>query len=300
MKIYRDLFKKLAHQYRVSDPDSFNLKDVDPKDTGGLEGGDKDEAKKVLEDAKHELRDLQNVLYADDKWSVLLIFQAMDAAGKDSTIEHVMTGINPQGCQVSSFGVPGPEEMEHDFMWRCINKLPQRGRIGIFNRSYYEETLVVRVHPQILEGQKLPNQFKREEIWQERFEDIRNFEKYLARNGTLILKFFLHVSKEEQKKRLLRRLDRPEKNWKFNVNDVHERQLWYNYQMCYEEMIKETSTEYAPWFVIPADHKWFTRSVVASAVELAIESLNLQYPRLEHHDHEKIKRGRDLLENEDD
>lgn len=295
MKSYRELFRELAKRYRVDDPENFSLADADPKDLGGLHGNEKDEAKDVLKDAKHDLRELQEVLYADDKWSVLLIFQAMDAAGKDSTIEHVMTGINPQGCQVSSFGIPGPEEMDHDYMWRCVKKLPQRGRIGIFNRSYYEETLVVRVHPQILDGQKLPDQFKHDGIWQERFEDIRNFEKYLTRNGTLIRKFFLNVSKDEQKDRFMDRLNRVDKNWKFNLNDIHERQLWHNYQMCYEEMIKETSTDYAPWYVIPADHKWFTRSVVASVIELAMESLNLSYPKLEHHDLDKIERGRELL-----
>jgi PPK2 family polyphosphate:nucleotide phosphotransferase len=223
---------------------------------------------------------LQDVLYAQDRWAILLIFQAMDAAGKDGAIKHVMSGINPQGCQVTSFKSPSSEELDHDYLWRCIKALPERGRIGIFNRSYYEETLVVRVHPEFLAGQKLPKQCVSKEIWKERFEDIGNFERYLTRNGTVVRKFFLHVSKDEQKKRFLERLDNPDKNWKFSANDATERGFWDKYMEAYEETIRETATEDAPWYVVPADHKWFTRVIVAAAIIEALASLELHYPEV--------------------
>ena len=224
--------------------------------------------------------ELQDVLYAQDRWSVLLVFQAMDAAGKDGTIKHVMSGVNPQGCQVTSFKVPTSDDLDHDFLWRCMKQLPERGRIGIFNRSYYEETLVVRVHPEFLAGQKLPPELVTKHIWDERFQDIRAFERYLARNGTIVLKFFLHVSRDEQKKRFLERVEHPEKNWKFSANDVKERALWDDYMKAYEETIRATATGEAPWFVVPADNKWFTRVVVASAIIDALAALDLKYPRL--------------------
>ena len=220
------------------------------------------------------------MLYGQDRWSLLLIFQAMDAAGKDGTIKHVMSGVNPQGCQVSSFKAPTSDDLDHDYLWRCQKVLPERGRIGIFNRSYYEETLVVRVHPEFLAGQKLPQQCVTKDIWDQRFQDIRGFERYLTRNGTIVRKFFLHVSKEEQQKRFLERIDLPEKNWKFSANDAKEREFWDDYMKAYEETIRETATEDSPWYAVPADNKWFTRVVVASAVIDALASLNLQYPEI--------------------
>ena len=227
-----------------------------------------------------QLAEFQDKLYAQDRWSLLLIFQAMDAAGKDGTIKHVMSGVNPQGVQVYSFKAPSPEELDHDYLWRCMRGLPERGRIGIFNRSYYEEVLVARVHPEILERQKLPPQLVTKHIWDERYEDIRNFERYLARNGVVIRKFFLHVSKGEQKRRFLARLDEPEKNWKFSASDVAERGYWKDYQRAYEDAIRETATEEAPWYVVPADHKWFTRLVVAAAIVDALAGLGLHYPKV--------------------
>lgn len=241
---------------------------------------------------------MQDKLYAQDHWSVLLIFQAMDAAGKDSTIKHVMSGINPQGCQVTSFKQPSAEELDHDFLWRTTRHLPERGRIGIFNRSYYEEVLVVRVHPDILANQHLPPKLVTKKIWKERFEDINAFERYLARNGTLILKFFLNVSKDEQKKRFLERLDEPEKHWKFQPSDVAERQLWSDYMKAYEEMIRATATPHAPWHVVPADSKWFTRLAVAAAIVDAMEGLDLAYPKVEPELKDKLQASRAALENE--
>jgi PPK2 family polyphosphate:nucleotide phosphotransferase len=226
------------------------------------------------------MAELQDVLYAQDRWSLLLIFQAMDAAGKDGTIKHVMSGVNPQGCQVSSFKGPTSEDLDHDYLWRCVKQLPERGRIGIFNRSYYEETLVVRVHPEFLAGQKLPAECVTKSIWEERFQDIRAFERYLLRNGTVVVKFFLHVSKEEQQKRFLERLDNPEKNWKFSLNDAKERGFWDDYMDAYEQTIRETATENSPWYVVPADNKWFTRVIVAAGVIDALASLKLQYPKV--------------------
>lgn len=272
--------RKFSRPYRVTDGKKFRLKDVDPTDTGDLKCEDKPKAKEALQIGVETLAALQDVLYAQDRWSVLLIFQAMDAAGKDGTIKHVMSGVNPQGCQVSSFKSPTSEELDHDYLWRCSKHLPERGRIGIFNRSYYEETLVVRVHPEFLLGQKIPPELVGKKIWQQRFEDIRNYEKYLARNGTLILKFFLHVSREEQKRRFLERIERTERNWKFSTADANERGFWPEYMNAYEETIRETATPHAPWFVVPADNKWYTRVVVAAAIIDALSALNLKYPNV--------------------
>ena len=272
--------RKFHRSYRVTDGRRFRLKDYDPGDTAGLSREDKPRAQEALRNGIEMLAELQARLYAQDRWAVLLIFQAMDAAGKDSAIKHVMSGVNPSGCQVVSFKTPSQEELDHDFMWRCSKHLPERGRIGIFNRSYYEEVLIVRVHPEILSRQKLPPELITKEIWRERHKDIRSFERYLARNGVRICKFFLNVSREEQKKRFLERLNEPDKHWKFSVDDVHERQYWKQYMNAFEDMIQHTATEYAPWYVVPADNKWFTRIVVASAVIDAMASLNLEYPKL--------------------
>ncbi len=271
---------RLSKSYRVTNGKKFRLKDVDPSDTGDLKSDDKPRAQEALQRGVDALAELQDVLYAQDRWSVLLIFQAMDAAGKDGTIKHVMSGVNPQGCQVSSFKAPSAEDLDHDYMWRCQKVLPERGRIGIFNRSYYEETLAVRVHPEFLAGQKLPPELVTKNIWDERFQDIRAFERYLHRNGTIVLKFFLHISKEEQKKRFLARLDLPEKHWKFSATDVKLRDFWDDYMKAYEETIRETATADSPWYVVPADNKWFTHVVVAAAVIDALSSLNLHYPKV--------------------
>jgi len=271
--------RKLAKPFRVTD-DSFRLKNIDPKDTLHLTSEDKPHAKEALAMGVSLLTELQDMLYAQDRWAVLLMFQAMDAAGKDSAIKHVMSGVNPQGCQVYSFKTPSDEELDHDFLWRCMIRLPERGRIGIFNRSYYEETLVVRVHREFLERQKLPRELVTKDIWEERFQDIRNFERYLTRNGVIIRKFFLHVSKKEQKKRFLERIEEPEKNWKFSANDIKEREHWDDYMEAYEEMIRNTATKHAPWYVVPADNKWFTRVVVGAAVIEALSSLDLHYPKV--------------------
>jgi len=272
--------RKFAAPYRVTDGKKFRLKDVDPGDTGGLGAKDKPRSKEALKTGVQALAELQDVLYAQDRWSVLLIFQAMDAAGKDGAIKHVMSGINPQGCEVYSFKAPTSDQLDHDYMWRCMKCLPERGRIGIFNRSYYEETLVVRVHPEFLAGQKLPESCVTKRIWSERFEDIRSIERYLGRNGTLIRKFFLHVSKKEQQKRFLERIDDPDKNWKFSAADTRERGFWNDYMKAYEKTIRETATKEAPWYVVPADNKWFTRMVVAAAVIDALASLHLHYPEV--------------------
>ena len=271
---------KLDDAYCVSSGKGFRLKDCDPGDTGRLGDEDKPRAKEALQMGIEHLAALQQMLYAQDRWAVLLIFQAMDAAGKDSAIKHVMSGVNPQGCQVVSFKAPSSEDLDHDFLWRCMKHLPERGRIGIFNRSYYEEVLVVRVHPELLERQKLPEELVTKRIWSERYEDIRNFERYLSRNGVLIRKFFLHLGRGEQKRRFLERLDEPEKNWKFAAADVRERAHWKDYMEAYEEMIRETATEHAPWYVVPANNKWFTRVVVAAAIIEALASLDLHYPKV--------------------
>jgi PPK2 family polyphosphate:nucleotide phosphotransferase len=267
--------------FRVTDGKKFRLKDHDPGETLDFTGKDKPRAKEALAAGVQALSELQDKLYAQDQWAVLLVFQAMDAAGKDGVIKHVMSGVNPQGCEVHSFKAPTTEELDHDYLWRCSKRVPERGRIGIFNRSYYEEVLVVRVHPQILKKQKVPRELLTKRIWDERHEDIRSFERYLGRNGVLVRKFFLNVSKQEQKKRFLERIDNPEKNWKFSTADSHERKHWNDYQRSYEDMIRATATEDAPWYVVPADHKWFSRLVVAAAVIDALSSLDLAYPKVD-------------------
>jgi len=272
--------RKYSEAYRVTNGAKFRLEDVDPDDTHDFGADGKAEAEDALAEGVGLLSKLQDKLYAEDRWAILVIFQAMDAAGKDSAIKHVMSGVNPQGCEVSSFKAPSAEELDHDFLWRCAKRLPERGRIGIFNRSYYEETLVVRVHENFLAAQKLPTEIKTKDLWQQRFEAICNFERYLTNNGVVILKFFLHVSKREQQKRFLARIDDPAKNWKFSINDVHEREHWDQYMQAYEETIKHTATKYAPWYVVPADHKWFTRLVVASAIVETMNALDLEYPSL--------------------
>jgi PPK2 family polyphosphate:nucleotide phosphotransferase len=273
--------RKLAAPFRIDHGKSFRLKDVDPGDTLGLKDEDKPRAKAALAMGVEALAELQDKLYAQDKWALLLIFQAMDAAGKDGVIKHVMSGVNPQGCQVYSFKAPSSEELDHDFLWRCMKVLPNRGDIGIFNRSYYEEVLVVRVHPEFLQRQKLPPCLVGKDIWRQRYEDIRNFEQYLTRNGVVVRKFFLHVSKKEQKKRFLERLENPEKHWKFSAADLKERACWDQYMEAYEDMIRHTATKEAPWYVVPADNKWFTRTVVAAALIDTLVGLDLKYPEVD-------------------
>ena len=275
-----DRIRKYVHPFRITKGKGFRLKDFDPGETCGLKL-DKGEATELLQRGITSLAEEQDMLYAQNRWSLLLVFQALDAAGKDGTIKHVMSGVNPQGCQVFSFKQPSSEELDHDFMWRCVRNLPERGRIGIFNRSYYEEVLVARVHPEILERQKLPPVVVGKEIWDERLADIAHFEAYAARQGIKVLKFFLHVSRNEQKKRFLERLDEPEKNWKFSASDVQERKFWSDYMHAFEEAIRATASKHAPWFVVPADNKWFTRLVVAAAVVDAMENLNLAYPKVD-------------------
>jgi len=278
---------ELAKPFRVTKGKNFRLKDVDPNDTLDFtKEADKSRAKEALVTGVAALAELQDKLYAQDKWAVLLIFQAMDAAGKDGAIKHVMSGVNPQGCEVYSFKSPSTEDLDHDYLWRCMKDLPNRGHIGIFNRSYYEEVLVVRVHPEFLAKQKLPPKLVGKHIWEDRYEDIRNFEQYLARNGVVVRKFFLHVSKKEQKRRFLDRIDDPLKNWKFSSNDASERDFWDDYMKAYEEMIQQTATKHAPWYVVPADNKWFTRVVVGSAVIETLASLDLAYPDV---DQSKLK-----------
>src|SRR5881275_190631 len=270
---------ELAKPFRISKGENFRLKDVDPDDTLDFtKEADKPRAEEALAMGVTALAELQDKLYAQDKWAVFLIFQAMDAAGKDGAIKHVMSGVNPQGCEVYSFKSPSAEDLDHDYLWRCMKDLPNRGQIGIFNRSYYEEVLVVRVHPEFLAKQKLPSKLVGKKIWEERFEDIRNFEQYLARNGVVVRKFFLHVSRKEQKRRFLDRIDDPAKNWKFSSNDASERDYWDDYMDAYEQAIRETATKEAPWYVIPADNKWFTRVAVASGVIEALSSIDLRFP----------------------
>jgi PPK2 family polyphosphate:nucleotide phosphotransferase len=271
---------KILDRYRVTGGKKFDLDRIQPGDTAGLDEL-KDEADELLKEGADRLYDLQARLYAEDRWAVLLVFQAMDAAGKDSTIKHVLSGLDPTGSVVTSFKKPSEEELDHDYLWRCAKALPERGRIGIFNRSYYEETLIVRVHPEILAGQRLPEKLVTRNIWKERFEDIRGFERFLSRNGTLVLKFFLHLSKKEQKKRFLERLEKPEKNWKFSLPDAEERNYWKAYQAAYEDAIRHTATPHAPWFVVPADHKWFTRLVVAEAIIDGLKKLGSDFPELD-------------------
>jgi PPK2 family polyphosphate:nucleotide phosphotransferase len=271
--------EKFISPYRITDGSKFRLSRIDPADVAGID--DKQRAQELLERGIVDLAEMQEKLYAQDRWGVLLIFQAMDAAGKDGTIKHVMSGINPQGCQVFSFKAPSPEDLDHDFLWRTTKCLPERGRIGIFNRSYYEEVLVVRVHRELLGRQRLPERLVGDEVWKQRYEDIAAFERYLARNGYLILKFFLHVSRDEQKKRFLERIERPEKNWKFSNADAREREHWDRYMEAYEDMIRHTATPHAPWFVVPADHKWFTRLAVAAAIHDALGRLDLAFPKVD-------------------
>jgi PPK2 family polyphosphate:nucleotide phosphotransferase len=272
--------RQLSRPYRVTDGRRFRLADCDPGDTGDLQEGDKTRATETLQKGIEMLAEFQSMLYAQDRWSLLLIFQAMDAAGKDGAIKHVMSGVNPVGCQVASFKAPSAEELDHDYLWRCMKHLPERGRIGVFNRSWYEEVLIVRVHRQILEAQKLPPELVTDKIWKQRLKDMRNFERYLGHNGVIVRKFFLHVSKSEQKKRFLERLDNPEKNWKFSAADVQERKYWKQYMEAYQDAIRRTATSSAPWYVVPADNKWFTRIVVAAAVIDALASLDLHYPQI--------------------
>jgi len=275
MKLY-----SIAKRFRIDRPDKFRLSAHDPAECYGLTA-DKKEAKAMLAEGIERLSELQERLYANDRWSVLIVLQAMDAAGKDSIIKHVMSGINPQGCEVHSFKQPSAEELQHDFLWRVAQRLPTNGRIGIFNRSHYEEVLTVRVHKELLASQKLPKRLVGKELWQQRFDDIRAFERHLARNGTLILKFFLNVSKDEQRRRFLSRIDEPAKRWKFSMSDVAERKLWDEYMHAYDDLIRQTSRPEAPWFVVPADNKWFTRLVVVGAMVQELGALDLDFPKVE-------------------
>lgn len=290
--------QEFSAPYRVDRGKKFRLKDFDPADTAGIDAENKPRAKEILAVGREVLSQLQERLYAQDRWSLLLIFQATDAAGKDGAIKHVMSGINPQGCQVYSFKAPSVEELDHDFLWRCMKSLPERGRIGIFNRSYYEEVLAVRVHKEFLDAQRLPPKLITPSIWDERYEDIRNVEKYLTRNGVIIRKFFLHLSKKEQKKRFLARLNDPAKNWKYSMADTRERGFWDDYQKVYETMIRETSTKDSPWYVIPADNKWFTRLVVAGAIIEALGSLGLEFPKVSAEKQKELAKVRAQLERE--
>jgi PPK2 family polyphosphate:nucleotide phosphotransferase len=272
--------KEFSKQFRIKDGKDFKLKDYDPREDAGLGQEDKPLAKQALQLGVKALSALQEVLYAQDKWAILLIFQAMDAAGKDGAIRHVMSGVNPQGCQVTSYKAPSAEELDHDYLWRCMKNLPERGRIGIFNRSYYEEVLAVRVHESFLRNQKLPEELITDDIWDDRLKDIRNFEGYLNRNGIVVCKFFLNVSAKEQKRRFLDRINDPNKQWKFSASDAKERKFWNDYMNAYEELIRHTSTKESPWYVVPADNKAFSRVVVASAVINTLDSLGLKYPKV--------------------
>jgi PPK2 family polyphosphate:nucleotide phosphotransferase len=272
---------KLAKPYRIEHGKNFRLKDFDPAATSGIHSHSKDEAQKLLDQGIKELSELQDKLYAQDSWALLLMFQGMDAAGKDGAIKHVMSGVNPQGCQVYSFKQPSPEELNHDYLWRSSKVLPERGRIGIFNRSYYEEVLVTRAHPEILKNERIPASLIGKNIWEQRYEDIRNLEHYLSHNGIVVRKFFLNISKKEQKRRFLERLETPAKNWKFSAADLTARQSWDEYMKAFEEMIAATSTKHSPWYVVPADNKWYTRLVVAAAVVDSLKELKLAYPTVD-------------------
>jgi PPK2 family polyphosphate:nucleotide phosphotransferase len=284
---------KLAKSYRVDNGKHFQLKDFDPADTGHVDSVE--HAQEHLQKYIAHMAELQAKLYAQDRWAVLLIFQAMDAAGKDGTIKHVMSGVNPEGCQVYSFKAPSDTELQHDFLWRTTERLPERGHIGIFNRSYYEEVLIVRVHPPVLQSQKVPASLVTKHIWEERFEDINCFERHMARNGTVIRKFFLHLSKKEQKRRFLARLDDPNKNWKFSEADIHERDCWEDYQKAYEDLIRHTASKHAPWYVVPADNKWFTHLVVSAAIMETLEGLDLSYPEVDAAKLKEINAARRIL-----
>src|SRR5215475_3416101 len=292
-----DRIQRYIQPFRITKGKDFRLKNYDPGDTCGLKL-DKGEASVLLQRGTQWLAQEQSMLYAQDRWSLLLVFQAMDAAGKDGTIKHVMSGVNPQGCQVFSFKQPSAEDLQHDFMWRYSKCLPERSRIGIFNRSYYEEVLVVRVHEEILKHQKIPPPLLGKRVWDERLADIAHFEDYLTRQGVIILKFFLHVSRGEQKKRFLKRLDKPDKNWKFSASDVHERKFWDDYMRAYEQAIRATASKHAPWFVVPADNKWFTRLVVAAAIVEAVEQLDLTYPKVDAKKKEELATMRAALAGE--
>jgi PPK2 family polyphosphate:nucleotide phosphotransferase len=287
--------RDFAKPYRVTNGAKFRLKDWDPGDTMGLQSEDKPRAKEALQTGVLALAELQDMLYAQDRWAVLVILQAMDAAGKDGAIKHVMSGVNPQGCQVFSFKAPSAEELDHDYLWRYMKCLPNRGHLGIFNRSYYEEVLVVRVHPAILEGQKIPPSLVNKRVWEERFQDIRNFERYLSRNGVAVVKFFLHLSKEEQKRRFLERAETPEKNWKFSASDMAEREFWDDYQEAFEDLIRNTATKESPWYVVPADTKWFSRVVVAAGVIDTLSNLGLAYPHVDKAKLAEIAKARKAL-----
>ena len=290
--------REISEPYCVTKGEKFRLKDVDPTDTGGFSSEDKPRAQETLAAGIQTLEQLQDMLYAQDCWAVLLIFQGMDAAGKDGTIKHVMSGVNPQGCQVYSFKAPSAEELEHDFLLRCVARLPERGNIGIFNRSYYEEVLVVRVHDDLLQTEKLPPRLVTKDIFEDRFDDIRHLERYLTRNGVVIRKFFLHISKKKQKERFLERIETPSKNWKFSARDVLERARWRDYMAAYEDMIQHTATPDSPWYVVPADHKWFTRLVVAGAVVETLAGLDLQFPKLDRAKRKELEVARATLERE--
>jgi PPK2 family polyphosphate:nucleotide phosphotransferase len=284
---------KLAKSCRIDDGKHFRLKDCDPADTGRWDS--QESAAEKLQKDIARMADLQDKLYAQNRWSLLLIFQAMDAAGKDGTIKHVMSGVNPEGVQVQSFKAPSEAELQHDFLWRTTEHLPERGHIGIFNRSYYEEVLVVRVHPTLLHNERIPSSLVTKNIWEERFEDINCFEQHLERSGTVVRKFFLHVSKKEQKRRFLARLEQPKKNWKFSADDIRERQYWDDYQHAYEQMIRHTATKNAPWYVVPADNKWFTHLVVAAAIVETLEDLDLSYPPVDAAKRKELEAARNLL-----
>ena len=290
--------KKYLKPYRVEQGKHFRIKDYDPGDTLGLKDQFKPEARELLAKGVEELARLQDVLAAQNRWALLLIFQAMDAAGKDGTIKHVMSGVNPQGVDVHSFKQPSAEELSHGYLWRTMKYAPERGHIGIFNRSYYEEVLILRVHPELLENERLPKSLVTKHIWEERFEDINTFERYLTRNGIAVCKFSLHLSKKEQKRRFLERLEKPEKNWKFSTSDVKERQYWDAYQAAYEDLIRHTATKHAPWYVVPADNKWFTRLVVAGAVAHALQSMGLEYPQMNKAQKAELAKARRQLETE--
>jgi PPK2 family polyphosphate:nucleotide phosphotransferase len=284
---------RLAAPYRVTDGEKFRLKDYDPADTNGVRS--KRHAQTILDRRVGLLSHMQEKLYAQDRWALLVILQALDAAGKDGVIKHVMSGVNPQGCSVSAFKAPSNAELSHDYLWRSHKPVPERGKIGLFNRSYYEEVLVVRVHPEYLRAEKLPDRLLTKEIWDERFADISAFERYLTRNGVVIRKFFLHVSKKEQKRRLMERLEDPNKNWKFSMADVQERGFWKNYQQAYEEMVRRTATKHSPWYVVPADNKWFTRLVVASAIIETLDGLDLAFPVVDKAKKKELKAARESL-----
>jgi PPK2 family polyphosphate:nucleotide phosphotransferase len=292
MKIEK-VAENLVNRYKIVDGEKFRLKDIDPGETCDIS---KEEAAELVAQGLAITQDLQEKLYAQDQWAVLLIIQAMDAAGKDSLIKHVMSGVNPQGCDVTSFKQPSTRELNHDYMWRAAVEMPERGKIGIFNRSYYEEVLVVRVHPELVKKEHLPPHLITKNIWKQRFKDMSQYEHYLARNGIVVRKFFLHLSKEEQRRRFLKRIEEPEKNWKFSAADVSERQHWDEYMEAYEDMVRHTSTEYAPWYVIPADHKWFTRLVASAAIIQALEECRPAFPKLDEERRKELEAARKMLE----